>query len=73
MRPKDLRVTVTPVGGGADLRIAEIGRHRNRWSQGERFLAMLGRFHVTAPGVYTIRATATLAPDAVQPQVHLGP
>jgi hypothetical protein len=73
MRPKDLKVTVTPVGGGADLRLAEIDRHRNRWSQGERFLAMLGRFQVSAPGVYTIRTTATLASDAVQPHVHLGP
>jgi hypothetical protein len=34
---------------------------------------MLGRFHVTAPGAYSVAATATLALNAVQPQVHLGP
>jgi hypothetical protein len=72
-RPKDLRVTVAPVGGGADLPVAVISRHRNTWSQGDRSLAMLGRFRVGVPGEYRVTAIATLKPNAVQPQVHLGP
>jgi hypothetical protein len=74
-RPDSLVVTVTPATGAGPLEIngpGFRGMGSSKSTKKNMSRDLIGSVEVTSPGVYTIAAEGTTAPDAVAPIVLIG-
>lgn len=74
-RPDSLQVTVTPSDGSGPLELNGPGfRGMGSSKSTKKGMSrdLVGTVEITSPGVYTIEAVGTTAPDAVEPVVLIG-